>query len=71
MKSRTAFNAGGSLVSVGDTGEETVEAGVSNGTNSKGETVSDMVTETCVEKYGTDLKNVTSADTKYFLVEEL
>ena len=71
MKSRTDFYVGGSLVSAGGTGEATIEAGIGNDTNNEGETVSDMVTGTCVEKYGTDSKNVTSTDTKYFLVEGL
>jgi len=46
MKSRTGFDAGGSVVSAGGTGEVTVETGVGNGTDSKGRTVSSMVTGT-------------------------
>ena len=65
LKSRTGFDSAGSLVSAGNTGEETVEAYVGNGTDS------DTVTKTCVEKYETDSKNVTSADTTYFLAEGL
>ena len=68
---RTGFDAVGSEVSTDGTGEETVEAGVGNDTDSKGGTVSDIVTGTCGEKYGIDSKNVTSTDTKYFLVERL
>jgi len=48
-----------------------VKAGVGKDTNSKGGTVSDIVTGTCGEKYGINLKNVISANTKYFLVEGL
>jgi len=61
----------GSLVSADDTGKETVEAGVGNDTDSEGGTVSDTVSGICVEKYGTDSKNVTSAGTKYFMVDGL
>jgi len=71
LKSRTGFDTGGSLVSLGITGEKIVETGVGNDTDSEGGTVSDMVSGTYVEKYGTDSKNVTSSDTKYFLVEGL
>ena len=69
MKSRTAFYAGGSGVSTGGTSEETVEAGVDNDTDSEGGTIPDIMTGACGEKYETDAKNVTSTDTKYFLVE--
>jgi len=68
LKSRTGFDAGGSVISDGGTGEATVEAGVDNGKDSEGGTVSDMVAGTCVEKYGADSKNVTSAYIKSFLV---
>ena len=64
LKSRTGFDANGSVVYADGTGEATVEAGVGNGTDNERETVSDMVTETCVEKYETDSENVTSVDTK-------
>jgi len=40
-------------VSTSDTGEESVETSASNGTDSKGGTVSDAVTGTCGEKYET------------------
>jgi len=46
MKSRTGFDAGGSVVSAGGTGEVTVETGVGNGIDSKGGTVSNMITGT-------------------------
>jgi len=59
---------GGSVVSTGNTGVKIVEAGVSNNTNSEEGIVSDIVTETYGEKYRTDSTNVTSSDTKYFLV---
>ena len=71
MKSRTSFDAGGSLVSAGGIGKETVEAGVGNGTDRERGTVSDAVRGAYLEKYGLDSKNVTSAYTKYFLVERL
>ena len=44
LKSRTGFDAGGSGVSIGGTGKETVEAGAGNGTDNERETVSDIVT---------------------------
>jgi len=59
-----------SRVSTSGPGEKTVEAGVGNDTDSEGGTVSDIMTGTCGE-YETESKNVTSADTKYFLVEGL
>jgi len=71
LKYRTSFDAGGSGVCTGGTCGETVEAGVSNDTDSEEGTVLDIVTGTCGEKYELDSKNVTSADNKYFLVEEL
>jgi len=37
MKSRTGLDAGGSLISAGSTGKETVEAGVGNDTTLKEE----------------------------------
>ena len=58
-------------VSIGGTGEEIIEAGVGNDIDSEEGTVSDIVTGTCGEKYGIDSKNVTSAETKYFLVKGL
>jgi len=70
LKSLTGFNAGGSVVSVGGTGKETLSTGLGNDIDSEGGTVSDMLTEAC-EKYETDSKNVSSADTKYLLVEGL
>ena len=70
-ETRTGFDVGGSIVSAGGTGKKALSAGVGNDTDSEGGTISDMVTRTCVEKYGTDSKNVTSADRKYFLVERL
>jgi len=63
--------AGGSLVSTGGTDKKSVEAGVSNGTVGDRGIISDMVIKTCEEKYEKDSKNVTSTDTKYFLVEGL
>jgi len=45
-KSRTGFDASGFLVSTDGSGEETVEAGVGNRTDSERGTVSDMVTRT-------------------------
>jgi len=63
--------AGKSRVSIDGTGEETVEASVDNGIDSEGGTISDIVIRTYGEKYRTDSKNVTSADTKYVLVEGL
>jgi len=42
LKFRTGFDASGSLVSAGGTGEETVKAGVGNDTDSEKGTVSDM-----------------------------
>ena len=53
---------------MGGTGKK---AGINNGTVSDGGTVSDIVIGTCGEKYETESKNVTLADTKYFLVEGL
>ena len=70
LKSRTGFDACGSVVSVGGTGKETLSTGLGNDIDSEGGTVSDMLTEAC-EKYETDSKNVTSANIKYFLVEVL
>jgi len=49
LKSRTGFNAGGSEVSTSDTGEESVEAGVGNDTNSERGIVSETVTRYCGE----------------------
>jgi len=63
------IDAGGSVVSAGGINKAIVEAGVGNDTDSEGGTISDMMTGTCVEKYGTYSKNVTLADTKYFMVE--
>ena len=61
----------GSKVSTSSTGDETVEAGVGNDTNSEGGTISDIVTGTCGEKYGTYSKTIASVNTKYFLMERL
>ena len=44
-ETRTGFDASGSIVSVGGTGKKSVSASVSNGTDSEGGTLSDMVTE--------------------------
>ena len=76
-KSRTSFDVGGFLDSAGGTGKETVEAGVcgtvketveavvGNDTDNEGGIVSDVMRGACIEKYRTDTKNTTSADTKY------
>ena len=60
-------------MSFNDTGEETswITVGAGKGTNDEREIDSDAVTGPCGEKRGTDSKNVTSADTKYFLVDGL
>jgi len=63
--------AGRSGVSTGGTGEEIIEAGVGNDTDNEVGTVSAIVIRTCGEKYKTDSKNITSAETKYFLVDGL
>ena len=65
MKFHAGFDAGGSLVSAGGTGKETIEAGVGNDTDNEGGIVSDAVGEACVEKYETN------SNTKYFLMEGL
>jgi len=57
-------------VSPDDTSEESAKAGAGNGTV-RGGTDADAVPEINGEKYGTKSNNVTSADTKYFLVEGL
>jgi len=61
-------------VSTNDTGEESSEAdagnGADNGTNSGRGIVLEAVAGRCGEKLEHS-KNVTSADAKYFLVEEL
>jgi len=54
-----------------DIARETIEAGVGNDIDSEGGTVSDIMIKTCGEKYEINSKNVTSADIKYFLAEEL
>ena len=56
-------------MSTSGTCEESAEARAGNDTNSGREIVSEAVTGFCEEKYETDSKNVTSADTRYFLVE--
>ena len=71
LKSRTGFDAGGSVVSADGTGEATVEASVSNDTNSEGGSVSNIVMGTCRRNKEPTQKNVKSADTKYFLMERL
>ena len=71
MKFRIGFDASGSRVYTGGTGEETIEAGAGNDIVSDGRSVSDIVIGTCGEKYGIDSKNIISANTKYFLVEGL
>jgi len=44
MKSRTGFDVGGFVVSAGGTDQKVVSAGIDNGIDSEGGTVSDMVT---------------------------
>ena len=58
-------------MSVCDTGEETsiIEACVDNETDSERKIYSDAVVGYCGEKYGTNSKIETSADTKYFMLE--
>ena len=61
-------------MSTSGTGEESSEASASNGAGNDADServVSEAVTGCCEEKYKIDSKNVTSAGTKYFLVEEL
>jgi len=57
-------------VFVDDTGVETsgTRAGADNGTDGARGIDSDVVTGLCGKKYGMDSKNMTFADTKYFLV---
>jgi len=52
-------------------GKKLAEEGVSNGTDNERGIVSKVVTGCCREKYGTDSKNVTSAEKKYFLMKVL
>ena len=68
--SRTGCDACGSEGSPGGIGEKSTEAGADNDTNRRG-TDADSILRIGGEKYKTDSKNVTSTDTKYFLVEEL
>jgi len=72
LKSRRGFGTGSSVVSVGDTSEETVGTGVGvgayNGIDGGRGINSNALTALCEEKYGIDSKNVTYADTKYFLL---
>jgi len=70
-ETQIGFDVGGSRVSTGGTGGETVETGIDNDTDSEEGTVSDILTRTCREKYRIYSKNITSADTKYFMVEGL
>ena len=67
------LQCGDVVVSFDDTGEETslTTVGAGKGTDSEREINSDAVTRSCGEKQGTDSKNVTSTDTKYFLVDGL
>jgi len=62
-------------VSTSGTREESARASIGNdagnSTNSGRGIVLESVIRHCGEEYRTDSKNVTSADTKYFLVEEL
>jgi len=53
-------------MSVDDTSEETAATGADadNGTDGGRRIDSDVVSRPCGEKYGTDSRNVTSADTK-------
>jgi len=53
------------------TGKESGEEGASKGTDRGKGTDTDVVPRTGEEKYGTHSKNVTSTDTKYFLVNGL
>ena len=69
LKSQTNFGVGGFVVSIGDIGKETSGAG--NRTDGRRGIDSDAITGLCGEKYGMDSKIVTSADSKYFLVEGL
>jgi len=64
-------DAFGSEVSSGGTCEEAGKVSAGKGTESEKGTDADVVPVTGGEKYETDSKNVTSADTKYFLVERL
>ena len=68
--SRGSSGAGGSVVSFGDSGKEIlgIGAGRDNGTVCRRGIDYDAVTELCGEKYGTDSKNVISANIKYFLL---
>ena len=58
-------------MSLGGTGEESAEASAGQGRDSGRGTDADAVPGTDGEKYGTDTKNVASADKKYILVEGL
>jgi len=60
-------------VSVSDTDKETSGTGArtDNGTDGGRGIDSDKVTGPCEEKYGMDSKNMTSADTKCFLLVEV
>ena len=62
-------------MSTSGTGEESAAAGAgngaSNGTNCRRGIVLESVTRRCGGEIWNLLKNVTSTDTKYFLVEEL
>ena len=48
-----------------------MKTSIGKGTDSEGKIVSEIVTGIYEEKYEIDSKNITSADTKYFLVEIL
>ena len=66
-----SFDAGGSEVATSGTNEESSEAGAGNDTDSGRKIILEAITRYCGEKYETDSKNVTFADTKYFLIEGL
>jgi len=73
LKFVTGFAAGGVVLSSTDTDKETswTWAGAGNREDGERGTDSSVVTGPYKEKYEIDLKNVTSADTKYFLVDGL
>jgi len=64
------LGAGSTVVYAGDTDNETSEtrAGMDNKTDNGKGIGSDAVTGYCGEKYETDSRNVTFADTKYFML---